>query len=65
MALERQNGDSGSKGAEGVQRRQIFDVMNDTALSRHKIVERAMSKDFSWKNSAGQYQELYKSLIGE
>ena len=29
MALERQNGDSGSKGAEGVQRRQIFDDMND------------------------------------
>ena len=31
----------------------------------NKIVERAMGKDFSWKNSAGQYQELYKSLIGE
>ena len=29
MALEHQNGDSGSKGAEGVQRRQIFDDMND------------------------------------
>ena len=32
MALERQNGDSGSKGAEGVQRRQIFDDMNDMEL---------------------------------
>lgn len=31
----------------------------------NKMVERAMSQDFSWKNSAVQYQDLYRSLIGE
>ena len=38
MALERQNGDSGSKGAEGVQRRQIFDDMNDMELMYGVII---------------------------
>ena len=28
----------------------------------NKIVERAMEQDFSWKNSAKQYEELYSSL---
>ena len=28
----------------------------------NKIVERAMAKDFSWKTSAKQYEELYKNL---
>ena len=40
-------------------------IYYDRKRDWNKIVERAMSKDFSWKNSAGQYQELYKSLIGE
>lgn len=40
MALERQNGDSGSKGAEGVQRRQIFDDMNDMELMYGVIIDR-------------------------
>jgi len=39
MALERQNGDSGSKGAEGVQRRQIFDDMNDMELMYGVTIE--------------------------
>ena len=28
----------------------------------NKIVERGMNKDFSWKNSAKQYEELYESM---
>jgi len=28
----------------------------------NKIVERGMQKDFSWKNSAKQYEELYESI---
>ena len=28
----------------------------------NKIVERAMLKDFSWKTSAKQYEDLYDSL---
>ena len=30
----------------------------------NKMVERAMTKDFSWKNSAEKYQELYDRLLG-
>ena len=30
----------------------------------NKIVDRAMAVDFSWKTSAGKYQELYDWLIG-
>ena len=30
----------------------------------NKIVERAMNTDFSWKVSAGKYQEMYDWLIG-
>ena len=40
MALERQNGDSGSIGAEGVQRRQIYDDMNDMELMYGVIIDR-------------------------
>lgn len=32
--------------------------------SMQKAVENAMNSDFSWKSSAKQYIELYKSLIG-
>ena len=40
-------------------------IYYDRKRDWNKIVERAMSQDFSWKNSAKQYEELYKSLIGE
>ena len=30
----------------------------------NKMVERAMNRDFSWKNSAEKYQELYDKLLG-
>ena len=40
-------------------------IYYDKKRDWNKIVERAMNKDFSWKNSASQYDELYKSLIGE
>ena len=40
-------------------------IYYDKKRDWNKIVERAMNADFSWKNSAGQYQNLYKSLIGE
>ena len=40
-------------------------IYYDKKRDWNKIIERAMSQDFSWKNSAGQYEELYKSLIGE
>ena len=31
----------------------------------NKIVDRAMTKDYSWQASALQYQEMYDWLIGE
>ena len=40
-------------------------IYYDRKRDWNKIIERAMSQDFSWKNSAKQYEELYKSLIGE
>lgn len=40
-------------------------IYYDKKRDWNKIVERAMNQDFSWKNSAKQYDELYKSLIGE
>ena len=40
-------------------------IYYDKKRDWNKIVERAMSQDFSWKNSAGQYEDLYKELIGE
>ena len=40
-------------------------IYYDKKRDWNKIVERAMNKDFSWKNSARQYEELYKSLISE
>ena len=30
-----------------------------------QMVDRAMAKDFSWHNSARQYEEMYNWLIGE
>ena len=40
-------------------------IYYDKKRDWNKIVERAMSQDFSWKTSAGQYEDLYKELIGE
>ena len=40
-------------------------IYYDKKRDWNKIVERAMMEDFSWKNSAVQYQDLYKELLGE
>jgi len=37
-------------------------IYYDKKRDWNKIVERAMSADFSWKTSAKQYEELYKYL---
>jgi len=39
-------------------------IFYDNKRDWNKIVDRAMAKDFSWQNSALQYQELYDWLIG-
>jgi starch synthase len=31
----------------------------------NKLIDRAMAKDYSWNNSARQYEEMYNWLIGE
>ena len=31
----------------------------------NKMVDRAMAADFSWNNSARQYEEMYNWLIGD
>ena len=40
-------------------------IYYDRKRDWNKMVERAMEVDFSWGNSAIQYQNLYASLIGE
>ena len=30
----------------------------------NKIIDRGMAKDFSWKNSAKRYEDVYNYLIG-
>lgn len=37
-------------------------VYYDKKREWNKIAERGMNKDFSWKNSAKQYEELYKNI---
>ena len=37
-------------------------IYYDKKRDWNKIVERGMQKDFSWKNSAKQYEELYDNL---
>ncbi len=39
-------------------------VYYDNRKEWDKMVERAMNQDFSWKASAGKYQEMYDWLIG-
>ena len=38
-------------------------VYYDKKREWNKMVERAMTADFSWGNSAKKYEELYKSII--
>ena len=37
-------------------------IYYDKKRDWNKIVERAMQKDFSWKNSAKQYEDMYNNL---
>ena len=39
-------------------------VYYDKKREWNKLVDRAMAKDFSWSNSAKQYEEMYNWLIG-
>ncbi len=39
-------------------------IYYDKKREWNKIIDRGMAQDFSWKNSALQYQELYDWLIG-
>ncbi len=39
-------------------------VYYDKKREWNKIIDRAMTKDFSWNSSAAQYEELYNWLIG-
>ena len=38
-------------------------IFYDRKREWNKISQRAMEQDFSWKNSAKQYQDLYNGLI--
>ena len=40
-------------------------IYYDRKRDWNRIIERAMSQDFSWRTSARKYEELYRSLIGE
>ena len=40
-------------------------IYYDKKRDWNKMIERAMTQDFSWMNSARQYEDLYRSLIGE
>ena len=40
------------------------DVYYNHKREWNKIVDRAMATDYSWKVSAGKYQEMYDWLIG-
>ena len=40
-------------------------IFYDKKRDWNKMVERAMKMDFSWKNSAAQYELLYHELLGE
>lgn len=39
------------------------DVFKNRKREWNKIVDRGMKMDFSWKNSAGKYEELYRKLL--
>ena len=40
-------------------------IYYDKKRDWNRMIERAMAQDFSWMNSARQYEDLYRSLIGE
>ena len=40
-------------------------VYYDRKREWNKLIDRAMAKDFSWGNSAKQYEEMYNWLIGD
>ena len=40
-------------------------VYYDTPREWNQIVDRGMAMDYSWRNSAAQYEEMYNWLIGE
>lgn len=39
-------------------------VYYDKKREWNKLIDRAMAKDYSWSNSANQYEEMYNWLIG-
>ena len=41
-----------------------MDVFYNRRREWNKMIDRAMAKDFSWKTSAKQYEELYDHLLG-
>lgn len=40
-------------------------IYYDKKREWNKMVDRAMAADFSWGNSARQYEEMYNWLIGD
>ena len=40
-------------------------IFYDKKREWNKMVDRAMAADFSWNNSARQYEEMYNWLIGD
>ena len=42
--------------------RYAHQIFKDKKRDWNKIVERAMSQDFSWKSSAAKYEEMYDWL---
>ena len=40
-------------------------IYYDKKREWNKMVDRAMAADFSWNNSARQYEEMYNWLIGD
>ena len=40
------------------------DVYYNKKREWNKIIDRGMAKDFSWNNSAGKYEELYRRMLG-
>ena len=41
------------------------EIYYDKKREWNKMVDRAMAADFSWGNSARQYEEMYNWLIGD
>ena len=41
-----------------------MDIYYNHRREWNKMVDRAMARDFSWKTSAKQYEDLYDQLLG-